>query len=208
MIRRRKADTGDGTSTTHRGHDDQSETDSQNQSSEETNGALQVLSNKGKTKVLAQVCSDKECQRSSPSELLLQQLQNQRRFYSKARFLFPLGIIRDYHHITFLSDSPDRCFSGHRFGAYIRRALKFTRHTWSFCRLFRRLRYLLVASTDRPLDCSGRVEEAAEHHSRTLEVKYRWPRIPSRRCDEGEGFGSEIPRCFDSWSDLNGTFVS
>ena len=51
-----KADTGDGTTTTHTGHDDQSESDSQSQFSEETNAAPQVLSSKGK----AQVCTDKD----------------------------------------------------------------------------------------------------------------------------------------------------
>ncbi|KAF8496433.1 phospholipid:diacylglycerol acyltransferase [Russula emetica] len=74
MIRRlrpgAKADIGDGTTTTHTAHDDQSETDSQSQFSEETNNAPQVLSSKRKAL-----------------------LQNQRHFYSKTRFLFPLGII-------------------------------------------------------------------------------------------------------------------
>jgi hypothetical protein len=68
MIRRlrhgTKADTGDGT-TTHTGHDDQSETDSQSQFSEETNTAPQVLSSKRK----APVCTDKDS-RWSPSKLL------------------------------------------------------------------------------------------------------------------------------------------
>ena len=51
------------------------------------------------------------------------------------------------------------------------------------------------------------MEETDEHNSRTLEVKYRWSRIPSRRCNESEGFGSEISRRFDPWSDLNGVFA-
>lgn len=138
MIRRLrpgvKANKGDGTTTTHTAYDDQSETDSQSQFSEETNTAPHVPSSKGK----AQVCTDKDCQRSSS-----EQLQNQRHFYSKTRFLFPLGILCDYHHMKLLSGSVlthlTRGFSGHRFGAYIRRALKFTRHTWPFCRLSRRL---------------------------------------------------------------------
>ena len=58
MLRRlrhasRKADSGDGT-TIHKGHDDQSETDSQNQSSEEIKTASKVLSSKRK----ALVCTD------------------------------------------------------------------------------------------------------------------------------------------------------
>jgi hypothetical protein len=69
MIRRlrhgAKADTCDGTTTTHTAHDDQSETDSQSQFSEETNTAPQVLSSKRK----ALVCTDKDYQRS-PSKLL------------------------------------------------------------------------------------------------------------------------------------------
>lgn len=51
------------------------------------------------------------------------------------------------------------------------------------------------------------MEEADEHNPRALEVEYRWPRIPSRRCDEGEGFGSEIPRRVDPWSYLDGVFA-
>jgi hypothetical protein len=55
MIRRlrhgTKADTGDRTTITHTGHDDQSETDSQSQFSEETNTAPQVLSSKRKAPV-------------------------------------------------------------------------------------------------------------------------------------------------------------
>ena len=51
------------------------------------------------------------------------------------------------------------------------------------------------------------MEEVDEHNSRTLEVEYRWPRIPSRRCDEVEGFGSEIPRRVDPWSYLDGVFA-
>ncbi len=58
MLRRlrhgRKADTGNGTTATHTGHDDQSETDSQSQFSEEINTAPQVLSSKRK----ALVCTD------------------------------------------------------------------------------------------------------------------------------------------------------
>ena len=69
MIRRlrhgTRADTGDATTTTHEGHDDQSETDSQSQFSEETNTAPQVLSSKRK----APVCTDKDWQRST-SKLL------------------------------------------------------------------------------------------------------------------------------------------
>jgi hypothetical protein len=57
MIRRLRP--GHGT-TTRTAQDDQSETDSQSHSSEEINTAAQVLSSKGK----AQVCTDKDYQRS------------------------------------------------------------------------------------------------------------------------------------------------
>ncbi len=55
MIRRLRR--GTGTTDTHTGHDDQSETDSQSQFSEEANLAP--------SKRKALVCTDKDCQRSS-----------------------------------------------------------------------------------------------------------------------------------------------
>src|SRR5258708_6406436 len=66
-------------------NEDQRETDTQSQFSEDANTPPQVVSSKAK---------------------------NGRHFYSKPRFIFPLGVIRDYHHITLLSGSaaPDLHF--------------------------------------------------------------------------------------------------
>jgi hypothetical protein len=80
-----KTDTGAGTTALHTEHDDQSETDTQSQFSEEAYTPPKVVSSKAK---------------------------NGRHFYSKPRFMFPLGVIRDYHHITLFSGSaaPDLHF--------------------------------------------------------------------------------------------------
>jgi hypothetical protein len=48
------------------------------------------------------------------------------------------------------------------------------------------------------------VEEVDQHDPRTLEVEYGRSGISNWGCDQGERFGSKVPRGFDSGSDLDG----
>lgn len=51
------------------------------------------------------------------------------------------------------------------------------------------------------------MEKIDQHNPRTLEIEHGRAGIPSRRCDQGERSGGEVPRDFDSWSHFDGTCV-
>ena len=51
------------------------------------------------------------------------------------------------------------------------------------------------------------MEKVDQHNPRTLEIEYGWAGIPSWRCDQGKGFGRDVPRDLDPRGDFDGTRV-